>query len=89
MSRDNNYDDSGASLSNVELCAELLSCIEGWAERLKDCQNATLVPMPAEFHVQGQANSIALTLMEMSVVLSNNGAGTNPEVNPHNEMQDK
>lgn len=52
---------------------ELLSCIEEWAERLANCQAATQIPMPAELHVQGQSHSIALTLMEMSAVLKNNG----------------
>lgn len=52
---------------------ELLSCIEEWAERLANCQAATQIPMPAELHVQGQAHSIGLCLMEMAAVLRNNG----------------
>ncbi len=48
---------------------ELLDVIEQWAERLSCCRAATMIPMPAELHVQGQAHSIELTLREMVAVL--------------------
>lgn len=53
--------------------AELLGCIEGWAERLANCKVATQLPLPATIHVQGQAHSIELCLREMCAVLTLNG----------------